>query len=139
MPSRMITTLKQTDYAAVKRLFIEIFDTSEGKYLVPAWKGRTPAASFGFWRHGALLGCAIVRDSYLEYIFVSETCRGEGIGSRLLDAVLGASPALQLMPVDDPKIVGWYLSRGFTVYADDGAGRKTLRRIPYTLRGYSQQ
>ncbi len=135
MPSRrMIRTLKQTDYAAVKRLFIEIFDTCEDKYLVPAWKGRTPAASVGFWRHGALLGCAIVRDSYLEYIFVSETCRGEGIGSRLLDAVLTACPALQLMPVDDPKVVGWYLSRGFTVYEDDGAGRKTLRRVPYDLR-----
>lgn len=106
--------LTQTDYAAVKRLFNTAFDLNEDKFLVPAWRDRRPEASLGIWHEeGALLAAAVVRGTCLEYIFVDEVCRGSGIGTQLLQAVLAVSPTLHLTPVNDPRVIRWYESQGF--------------------------
>lgn len=106
--------LTQTDYAAVKRLFNTAFDLNEDKFLVPAWRDRRPEASLGIWHEGgALLAAAVVRGTCLEYIFVDEVCRGSGIGTQLLQAVLAVSPTLHLTPVNDLRVIRWYESQGF--------------------------
>jgi GNAT superfamily N-acetyltransferase len=106
--------LVQTDYAAVKRLFNTAFDLNEDKFLVPAWRERRPDASLGIWQEeGTLLAAAVVRDSCLEYIFVDDACRGSGIGTQLLQAVLAISPTLHLTPVNDLRVIRWYESQGF--------------------------
>ena len=106
--------LNQTDYAAVKRLFNTAFDLNEDKFLVPAWRDRRPEASLGIWHEGgALLAAAVVRGTCLEYIFVDEVCRGSGIGTQLLQAVLAVSPTLHLTPVNALRVIRWYESQGF--------------------------
>jgi GNAT superfamily N-acetyltransferase len=125
------TPLKQTDYAAVKQLFQAAFDLNEDKFLVPAWKGRREDASLGYWRDGALLAAAVVRDHCLEYIFVSDVCRGDGIGTQLLQAVLAITPALHLTPVNDLRVIRWYESQGFRLSCTQGP---IYAHVPYALR-----
>ncbi len=129
--------LKDTDYAAVKQLFQDSFDLKEDKLLAPAWKERRRDASIGLWREGALLAAAVVRGQCLEYIFVSDACRGGGIGTQLLQAVLAKSPALHLTPVNDPRVIRWYESQGFCLSSQKGE-RKLYVRRPYALRSATQ-
>jgi GNAT superfamily N-acetyltransferase len=129
----MLRPLKQTDFYAVKRLFHESFDPSEDKYLHPTWKGRRQDASIGIWRDDCLIAAAIVRGTMLEYICVSTTARGGGIGTQLLQAVLALSPALHLTPVNDPRVIRWYESQGFRLSCTRG-DRKVYVRHTYALR-----
>jgi hypothetical protein len=131
------TPLKQTDYAAVKQLFQEVFDLNEDKYLSPAWKERREDASLGYWREGALLAAAVVRGNCLEYIFVSDVCRGGGVGTTLLQTLLTISPALHLTPVNDLRVIRWYESQGFRLSSQKGI-RKIMVHTPYALRSRSQ-
>jgi GNAT superfamily N-acetyltransferase len=125
--------LKQTDYAAVKQLFQEVFDRKEDKYLAPAWKDRREDASLGLWRDGALLAAAVVRGHCLEYIFVSDVCRGGGVGTALLQTILATVPALHLTPVNDPRVIRWYESQGFRLSRQKGENLLYVHR-PYNLR-----
>ncbi len=129
----MFVPLQQMDFTAVKRLFQDSFDTTEDKNLQPAWKHRRQEASLGYWRDDVLLAAAIVRGNFLEFIFVSDVCRGCGIGTQLLQAVLAVSPALHLTPVNDPRVIRWYESQGFHLYSRNDK-RLVYRRLPYTLR-----
>jgi GNAT superfamily N-acetyltransferase len=131
------TPLKQTDYAAVKQLFQEAFDLNEDKYLSPAWKERREDASLGYWRGSALLAAAVVRGNCLEYIFVSDVCRGSGVGTQLLQTLLAISPALHLTPVNDLRVIRWYESQGFRLSSQKGI-RKVMVHTPYELRSRSQ-
>jgi GNAT superfamily N-acetyltransferase len=130
----MIRPLKATDYRAVRQLFNNAFDMSEDKNLNPAWKYRNEAASLGLWEAGDILvAAAIVRKSFLEFIFVDETRRGYGYGTQLLQAVLNVSPALHLTPVNDERVIRWYESQGFHLSRQEGE-RKIYVRHPYNLR-----
>jgi GNAT superfamily N-acetyltransferase len=127
------TPLKQTDYAAVKHLFQEAFDLNEDKFLMPAWKGRREDASLGYWRGSTLLAAAVVRGHCLEYIFVSDVCRGGGIGTQLLQTLLSISPALHLTPVNDLRVIRWYESQGFRLSRIRGV-QQIYAHVPYALR-----
>lgn len=130
----MIRPLKATDYRAVRQLFNTAFDMSEDKNLNPAWKYRNEAASLGIWEgEDTLVAAAIVRKTFLEFIFVSEERRGSGYGTQLLQAVLDVSPALHLTPVNDERVIRWYESQGFHLSSQEG-GRKIYVRHPYNLR-----
>ena len=130
----MIRPLKATDYRAVRQLFHTAFDMSEDKNLNPAWKYRNEAASLGIWEgDDVLVAAAIVRKSFLEFIFVSEARRGSGYGTQLLQAVLDVSPALHLTPVNDERVIRWYESQGFHLSSQTG-DRKIYVRHPYNLR-----
>jgi GNAT superfamily N-acetyltransferase len=128
--------LKQTDYAATKQLFQTAFDQEEDKQLPVVWRERREDASLGVWSNGALLAAALVRGSCLEYIFVDSVCRGSGVGTQLLRAVIAKVPAIHLTPVNDQRIIRWYESQGFCLSSqkDD---RCVYARRPYALR--SQQ
>ena len=131
----MLRPLKQADFSAVKRLFHESFDPSEDKHLHPVWKRRREDASLGIWHGDCLVAAAIVRDHMLEYICVSSTARGGGIGTQLLQAVIALSPALHLTPVNDPRVIRWYESQGFRLSSQNSRGdRKVYARHPYQLR-----
>lgn len=131
------TPLKQTDYAAVKQLFQEAFDLNEDKYLSPAWKERREDISLGYWRGSALLAAAVVRGNCLEYIFVSDICRGGGVGTALLQTILAECPALHLTPVNDLRVIRWYESQGFRLSSQKGV-RKVMAHTPYALRSRVQ-
>lgn len=109
----MFTALREPDYADVERLLIASFDVSEHKHFLPIWRTRHQDASVGLWREDYLLAAALVRGNFLEYICVSDACRGSGIGTQLLQAVLAKVPALHLTPVNDPRVIRWYESQGF--------------------------
>lgn len=109
----MFTTLRENDYAAVEQLLVASFDVSEHKHFLPVWQSRSYDTSIGIWRDEHLLAAALVRGNFLEYICVSDVCRGSGIGTQLLQAVLVRVPALHLTPVNDPRVIRWYESQGF--------------------------
>ena len=125
----MFQPLREPDYAAVERMLIASFDVSEHKHFLPVWQTRSHETSLGIWRDDYLLAAALVRNQFLEYICVSDACRGSGIGTQLLQAVLAKVPALHLTPVNDLRVIRWYESQGFRrvghvgeqpIYANEG-------------------
>jgi GNAT superfamily N-acetyltransferase len=125
--------LKQMDYAATKRLFQTAFDQEEDKQLPVVWRERREGASLGVWSNGALLAAALVRGSCLEYIFVDGVCRGSGVGTQLLHAVIAKVPAIHLTPVNDQRIIRWYESQGFCLSSQKDDRCVYVHR-PYALR-----
>jgi GNAT superfamily N-acetyltransferase len=123
----ILRSLKQTDYANVKHLYHDIFDMSEDPNFVKAWRQRDPDLSIGCFDRGVLVGAAIVGNRFLHYIFVNAEYQKEGVGSRLLRAVLLSSPNIHLTPVPDPKIQAWYIKHGFHLSFEDGDYRVFTR------------
>lgn len=125
--------LKQTDHATTKQLFQDVFEQEEDKHFPVVWRERREDASLGVWSNGALLAAALVRGSCLEYIFVNSVCRGSGVGTQLLHAVIAKVPAIHLTPVNDPRIIRWYESQGFCLSSQKG-DRCVYVRHSYVLR-----
>lgn len=126
----MIRPLKQTDYAAVKRMFHDVFDASEDPYFVTAWRNRSP--SFGYFIDTIPIGAAIVSNGALNYIYTHADYRGGGIGTQLLRSVMAAYPNVHLTPVNDPEVIGWYERHGFRLSRD--GDRKVYVRHQHALR-----
>lgn len=82
-------------------------------------------------RDGTVLGFVGVADGSLEMLFVSDHARGEGVGTRLLDEVIGGHGATRVdVNEQNPQALGFYLRRGFVQVGRsevDGDGR------PYPL------
>ena len=116
----ILRALKQTDYTNVKHLYHGIFDMSEDPQFIKAWRHREPDLSIGCFDRGVLVGAAIVGKGFLHYIFVHAAYQKEGVGSRLLRAVLEKSPNIHLTPVPDPKIQAWYIKHGFHLSFEEG-------------------
>jgi len=134
----MIRPLRQTDYAAAKRMFHDTFDQSEDPYFVEAWRHRS--SSLGVWVSGVLVGVALIsgltHNSMLRYIYIHEEYRSSGIGTQLLQSVMDANPNLHLVPVDAPEIIRWYEKNGFTLSSRDGP-RRVYVRHRHALRNKS--
>ena len=64
----------------------------------------------------------------LHYLAVSETARGAGLGSRLIDAVRAADPSLPLRAETDDDAVDFYRTLGFTVTGAPRDARWPARR-----------
>ena len=136
-----IKPLTSLDGYVVRQLFRSIFHESEDPYFSAAWISRDQGASLGWWdsETDTLLGAAIVVGSVsvnakLEYIFVSESHQGSGIGSQLLNAVLSRTPNLHLVPVEDPAVFRWYEKHGFHVDSKE-EGRRIYLKHSHYLRG----
>lgn len=132
----MISPLRALDYTVVKQLFYNTFGVAEDKNFNAAWRFRDPSASFGVWDDGALLGAAIVRGTCLEYIFLDPVCRGGGLGTALLNAVLERVPAVHLTPVNNKRVIRWYESLGFR-RVSDLSGQPIYLHHAYNLRSHS--
>ena len=128
-----IKPLTSLDGYVVRTLFRSIFHVSEDPYFSAAWVARDRTASLGWWdsETETLLGAAVVVSQKLEYIFVSESHQGAGIGSQLLLAVLESSPNLHLVPVNDPIIFRWYEKHGFHVDSKEEGRRIYLKHSHY--------
>lgn len=127
----MIRSLKQTDYASVKRLFQDLFDISEDPKFVKAWAHHSQ--SIGFFDRGVLVGAAIVNRTFLDYIFVSHLYQNAGVGSQLLRYVLKDTPNIHLLPVADEAVQQWYFKHGFRLSVQDGDYR-IFTRHTHALR-----
>jgi GNAT superfamily N-acetyltransferase len=127
----MIRPLKQTDYTSVKHLFHDLFDLSEDPKFFQSWIHRS--RSIGFFDRGVLVGAAIVRKTFLDYIFVSPLYQNAGIGSQLLRSVLKVTPNIHLLPVDDAAVQKWYFKYGFHLSVQDGDYR-VFTRHTHALR-----
>lgn len=64
----------------------------------------------------------------LHYLAVSETARGAGLGSRLIDAVRAADPSLPLRAETDDDAVDFYRTLGFTATGAPRDARWPARR-----------
>jgi GNAT superfamily N-acetyltransferase len=131
-----IKPLTSLDGYVVRQLFRSIFHESEDPYFSAAWASRNQATSLGYWdpETETLLGAAIVVGSVyskLEYIFVSESHQGSGIGSQLLTAVISRTPNLHLVPVEDPVVFRWYEKHGFHVDSKEEGRRIYLKHSHY--------
>jgi len=54
------------------------------------------------------------RDLELEGIYIRASHYGAGVGQRLLDAAIGASPAFLWVAVDNPRAQAFYRRNGFS-------------------------
>ena len=129
----MIRSLKTTDYFVVKQLYQDLFDISEDPKFAKAWTQCDPDLSIGFFDRGVLVGAAIVRKTFLEYIFVSSLYQNAGIGSQLLRSVLRNTPNIHLLPVEDEAVQKWYMKYGFRLSVQDGDYR-VFTRHTHNLR-----
>jgi GNAT superfamily N-acetyltransferase len=132
----MIRSLKQTDYTSVKYLFQELFDLSEDPKFVKSWINRS--RSIGFFDRGVLVGAAIVRKTFLDYIFVSRLYQNAGVGSQLLRSVLKVTPNIHLLPVSDEAVQKWYFKHGFRLSVHVGDYR-IFTRHTHALRSLMQE
>jgi len=76
-------------------------------------------------RDGELIGWAMVgpsfgaedqdlpRDRQVYSIYVSRSQHGTGVGQALLDAALGAAPAVLWVAKENPRAIAFYLRNGF--------------------------
>lgn len=101
-------------------LFKSIFDSSEEPYFNATWKGRSPSSVGLFSQRGGLRGFAIVVGNEIKYIGIAKRYQGRGYGSTLLHEAVqrtlhGVVRSVFLVPVDDPKVIGWYNKRGFAL------------------------
>lgn len=139
--------LRITDSKAVRELFIEIFDECEDSRYAQAWRKRASEFSYGYFSaEGVLLGFALVaklaHGYYLNYIAVRPEAQGKSIGSQILLTILmklqSVRQSLSLVPVDNPKTIQWYQSKGFYVSNEwktsDGIHALYLSRHAYNTR-----
>ena len=119
----MIIPLKESNYTIAWDLFQDTFDNAEATKFKQIWKQRDRSFSLGCWDNSYLVGIAIVNNHQLQYIYVNETQRGKGLGSKLLQAVLDVCPTIHLTPVDNPKIHDWYVKHGFKLSKIQGSTR----------------
>lgn len=123
----MLVPLEDDAEPAVRQLFETCFDRSEDAVFQKAWITRRRDVSVGLWENGQLLAATVVSGQWLEFIFVSETCRGSGIGTLLLQTVLAKVPALLLTPVNDRRVIRWYESQGFRATGTFRSGEPVYR------------
>jgi GNAT superfamily N-acetyltransferase len=129
----MIRPLHDNDCRQVRELFQRIFDRSEYKYYANIWEERTTELCLSIWNKKELHAAALVRNHKLEYIFVHESYRSSGIGTKLLRAILQKCPSLYLVPVNDERIIRWYESMGFSLSSITGECKCYVHH-PYATR-----
>jgi ribosomal protein S18 acetylase RimI-like enzyme len=126
MTSVHFRKLLWSDFQSCKQLFLDTFDLNEDKYFFKAWKNRHKEGSFVVESFGSILGFGLVDNEYcIQYLVVSEHCRGQNIGSKLLHKILNElkdAPSVWLKTASDPRLKHWYAKFGFEeehTYLDD--------------------
>lgn len=130
-----IRVLTESDFDSVWTIFKSVF---EHKYITEfhiSWKSRNPRLSFGIVdEQRILIGFLLTKTiqekhQQIEFIGVSPLIQQGGIGTHLLRRVLEDAELnryrVTLIPVNDERIIGWYVKHGF-----QNSGDPT--RSPYT-------
>ncbi|WP_421849341.1 GNAT family N-acetyltransferase [Marinomonas sp.] len=82
---------------------------------------------------GEMVGFGALRDgNYLTHLFVSKSMQGQGIGKRLLDALLSTTEAKEISLRSSVNAVGFYESYGFEATGSE-ADFNGIRFVPMCL------
>jgi GNAT superfamily N-acetyltransferase len=82
---------------------------------------------------GEMVGFAALRDgNYLTHLFVSKSMQGQGIGKRLLSALLNTTDSTEISLRSSVNAVGFYKSYGFEVTGNE-ADYNGIRFVPMSL------
>ena len=136
-------SLLATDYRDVRALFQSIFDKEEYPQFQVAWRRRDTERSLGLFVEDLLIGFTLVKENKLFYIGIDPDCQAEGYGSQLLQEVIERSKAkrigLCLVPVNNTKVIHWYMRHGFKISKvvpskEKGVPLITMNMNPYDLR-----
>jgi ribosomal protein S18 acetylase RimI-like enzyme len=136
-------SLIATDYRDVRALFQSIFDREEYPQFQVAWRRRDTERSLGLFIEDVLIGFTLVRENKLFYIGIDPECQAGGYGSQLLQEVIKLSKVkrigLCLVPVNNTKVIHWYMRHGFKISTvvpskEKGVPLITMNMNPYDLR-----
>jgi ribosomal protein S18 acetylase RimI-like enzyme len=136
-------SLIATDYRDVRALFQSIFDREEYPQFQVAWRRRDTERSLGLFIEDVLIGFTLVRENKLFYIGIDPECQAGGYGSQLLQEVIKLSKVkrigLCLVPVNNTKVIHWYMRHGFKISTvvpskEKGIPLITMNMNPYDLR-----
>lgn len=125
----MLRKARATDYAACTAVFHTIFDLTEDRRWVKAWKTRSTVASYVVEEYGSITGFALVSDAgSLTYLCVAASRQGRGLGSDLVRAAVLAARTflrrrLRLTTADVAGLRAWYEHLGFRVVRTWPGGR----------------
>ena len=82
---------------------------------------------------GEIVGFAALRDgNYLTHLFVSKSVQGQGVGKRLLSALLDTTDTKEISLRSSVNAVGFYESYGFEVTGSE-ADFNGIRFVPMCL------
>ena len=82
---------------------------------------------------GEIVGFAALRDgNYLTHLFVSKSLQGQGIGRRLLRALLNTTDAKEISLRSSVNAIGFYESYGFETIGSE-ADFNGIRFVPMRL------
>lgn len=136
-------SLIATDYRDVRTLFQSIFDREEYPQFQVAWRRRDTERSLGLFIDDILIGFTLVRENKLFYIGIDPECQAGGYGSQLLQEIITRSKkkriGLCLVPVNNTKVIHWYMRYGFKIStvvpsSEKGVPLITMNMNPYELR-----
>lgn len=136
-------SLTATDYRDVRALFQSIFDREEYPQFQVAWRRRDTERSLGLFIDDVLIGFTLVRENKLFYIGIDPDCQSGGYGSQLLQEIITRSKkkrtSLCLVPVNNTKVIHWYMRHGFKISTvvpsnEKGVPLITMNMNPYELR-----
>ena len=83
---------------------------------------------------GEIVGFGALRDgNYLTHLFVSKSMQGQGIGKRLLSALLNTTGSTEISLRSSVNAVGFYKSYGFEVTGNE-ADFNGIRFVPMSLQ-----
>lgn len=142
MTSYLVRTPREDEWEALADLHLATWqETYSGKFPDSAWDPDARVARIGMWkaicsaprpgdrfavveRDGKLVGLAgagasqdnpAPRVTQLWFIYVLASEQGAGVGQKLLDNVLGTSPASLWVLEDNPRAISFYNRNGFLV------------------------
>jgi ribosomal protein S18 acetylase RimI-like enzyme len=122
-----IRPLLPDDYDALWQLFLVAFPVKYKNEFLDAWLARAPDFSLGaFSTTGQMLGFIVTKLApstvHIEFLGVHPDAQKGGIGTLLLSTSLDACRRLglqaKLVPVNEPRIIGWYKKHGFRESAE---------------------
>lgn len=83
---------------------------------------------------GEIVGFGALRDgNYLTHLFVSKSVQGQGVGKRLLSALLDTTDTKEISLRSSVNAVGFYKSYGFKVTGNE-ADFNGIRFVPMSLQ-----
>jgi ribosomal protein S18 acetylase RimI-like enzyme len=119
-----VFSLRENDYETVHRIFKQVFDRTKWEEdFYTAWGKRDKDGSLGAYSEdGKLLAYAITtkKESYtfLEFFAVDPDIQGGGLGTTLLLRLLCENPRIQLVPVNNTRLIHWYKKHGFEIIGE---------------------
>ena len=122
----LMRPLEERNFDTVHRIFKQVFDRTKWEEdFHESWDKRDKPNSIGaYTEDDTLLAYAIVTTKpnlngiFLEFLAVNPEFQGGGVGTILLLTLLQRHPTIQLVPVNNDKLIHWYKKHGFHIIAE---------------------